>query len=73
MYTIIKVGNYLQAIKKVKLSQVPLLRTLLPSTPLPSDLTLTVLNCRYEKSKIPSCLNIQLIFLSVLTISNEKT
>jgi len=49
MYLIIKVDNYLQAIRKVELSHVPLLQTLLPSTTLPSDLTLTVLNYRYEK------------------------
>jgi len=30
----------------------PLLQTFLPSTSLPSDLTLMMLNCRYEKSKI---------------------
>jgi hypothetical protein len=53
MHVIIKVGNYLQAFKKIELSQVLLLQTLLPSTQLPSDLTLTVLKCSYEKSKIP--------------------
>ena len=45
----------------------------MPSMPLPSVWALTPSNCRCEKLKIPLCLNMSLIFLSILTTSNEKT
>ena len=43
------------------------------SMPLPSVWPLTPSKCRCEKSKIPLSLNMSLIFLSILTTSNEKT
>ena len=43
-----------------------------PSMPLPSVWALTPSNSRCEKSKIPLYLNMSLIFLSILTTSNEK-
>ena len=42
------------------------------SMPLPSVWTLTPSNCRCEKTKIPLNSNMLLIFLSILTTSNEK-
>ena len=44
-----------------------------PSMPLPSVWALTPSNYMYEKTKIPLSLNMPLIFLSILTTSNEKT
>jgi hypothetical protein len=61
MYDIIKVGSYHKSLKKLSSHRCLCSKLFLLSTPLSSNLALTMLNCRYKKSKITSYLNIQLI------------
>ena len=64
--------NALCASEKVQRSSAPLLQLFCAHHATAVSLGSNAVNCRCEKSKIPLSLNMSLIFLSILTTSNEK-